>query len=243
MSETRFSFCEERRRRRSRAPCARTKPRKLGDGRAGSAPASSHPSHRLDTSASTARCKTPPPKGLLRTRQVVLSIDVSHTAGSDRSGDRMGAMEKFSAKIGVLLVPGVVVPHPLGISHDRCVVTRNLQMFGERVRPLRRRHHPARPLTVVRDEQQRGLGHRGLRLDERLHAAPSLSELGEMRGNRVIDRAALRGVSATPLHACRGASKPAHGIKYGPSAGDLPVGAIGCRAQPDRMTAWQRTTC
>src|SRR5215203_2153937 len=84
-------------------------------GRADSAPAPGYPSHQPDTSASTAQCKTPPPRSC-GTRQVVPSIDVSHTGGSDLARDRMGDFRRFardrSAEVGMLLVPAVVVPHP-----------------------------------------------------------------------------------------------------------------------------------
>ena len=188
-------------------------PKTKGGVPCGSAPAPSNPSHRLDTSASTASVRRPP-QGLLRTRQVVLSIDVSHTAGSDRLENRNGTTENSLATSGCFLfgccsrasaadsrppqrrsrgssdAPQRRVPIPAtalpGASHSPSYATSN-NVFGSPTSWARRT--PPTP-------------------------AASLRELGEM-GYGVVDRAALGCVSASPLHPGRSASEPAHGIKYG----------------------------
>ena len=143
-------------------------------------------------------------------------------AASDRSRLWSRGVWKLSAQVAMLLVAGVVVAHPLRIADDGRVVSGDLQMFCERVRPLRRRHDAPGPLAVERHQQQRGLGDSGLGLDEGLHAATGPDELREMGGHRVVDGATLRRVAAALLRPSRRPPKPTH----------VPI------MRADRMATW-----
>jgi hypothetical protein len=118
--------------------------------------------------------------------------------------------DRVSAQVRMLLVPAVVVAHPLRVTHDCGVVTRDLQMLGEGVGPFRRRHHASSPLAVKCDEQQGGLGYCSLRLDEGLDPASSSRKLREVRRDGVVDSATLRGVPAAFLDPARRPPEPTH---------------------------------
>ena len=79
-----------------------------------------------------------------------------------------------------MFLPFVVVAHALRVAHQLDVVDRHRLLVGEPARGLRRVDAPAGPLTVVCHEQQRGLGHRGARLDETLDTATRPDELRKM---------------------------------------------------------------
>ena len=110
----------------------------------------------------------------------------------------------------MLLVAAVVVAHSLRITHDRCVVTRDLQVLCEGMCPFRRRHGSSSPFAIKGDQQQGRLSDRRLGLDEGFDPAPRSCELREVGRDGVVNRATLRGIPAALLDPARRPPEPTH---------------------------------